>query len=125
MWTISKTFTFEAAHSLPFVQKGHKCGNIHGHSYEVTISICADKVDPKMGWVEDFGEISAAWKPLSARLDHHYINDVDPDLANPTSELLAEWIGSQLGSSLPNVCEVAVAETRSSCARWRKERLEA
>lgn len=28
-----REFTFEAAHRLPAVPDGHKCGRLHGHSY--------------------------------------------------------------------------------------------
>ncbi|MCW9040055.1 MAG: 6-carboxytetrahydropterin synthase, partial [Rhodospirillales bacterium] len=34
---IYKKFTFEAAHFLPNVPDGHKCGRLHGHSFEVTL----------------------------------------------------------------------------------------
>ncbi|EEW8595914.1 6-carboxytetrahydropterin synthase, partial [Escherichia coli] len=31
--TLFKDFTFEAAHRLPHVPQGHKCGRLHGHSF--------------------------------------------------------------------------------------------
>ena len=31
--TLFKDFTFEAAHHLPHVPEGHKCGRLHGHSF--------------------------------------------------------------------------------------------
>ncbi len=30
---IYKEFMFEAAHKLPYVPDGHKCGRLHGHSF--------------------------------------------------------------------------------------------
>ncbi|MGQ7190015.1 6-carboxytetrahydropterin synthase, partial [Escherichia sp. HC-CC] len=33
--TLFKDFTFEAAHRLPHVPEGHKCGRLHGHSFMV------------------------------------------------------------------------------------------
>ncbi|MGA0420428.1 MAG: 6-pyruvoyl trahydropterin synthase family protein, partial [Phycisphaerales bacterium] len=30
---------FEAAHRLPRVPEGHKCGRLHGHSFRVTVTI--------------------------------------------------------------------------------------
>ena len=37
--TVSKRFSFEAAHSLPHLPAGHKCRNLHGHSYVVEVLI--------------------------------------------------------------------------------------
>ena len=53
---IYKEFTFEAAHYLPNVPAGHKCGRLHGHSFCVAIYI-SGSVDPHLGWVRDYGEI--------------------------------------------------------------------
>ena len=51
---IFKTFTFEAAHQLPNVPPGHKCGRMHGHSYEVVVRL-EGPVDPHLGWVREIG----------------------------------------------------------------------
>src|SRR3954451_588686 len=83
---IFKEFTFEAAHRLPFVPDGHKCARLHGHSYRVEIHV-GGPVDPRTGWIMDFGDIKAAFKPLLERLDHYYLNEID-GLENPTSENL-------------------------------------
>ena len=37
--TLFKDFTFEAAHHLPHVPEGHKCGRLHGHSFMVRLEI--------------------------------------------------------------------------------------
>ena len=37
MLKITRTNTFEAAHHLPLTPAGHKCKNVHGHSYSVTV----------------------------------------------------------------------------------------
>ncbi len=43
--TLFKDFTFEAAHHLPHVPEGHKCGRLHGHSFMVRLEITGE-VDP-------------------------------------------------------------------------------
>ena len=78
---IFKEFIFEAAHFLPNVPAGHKCGRLHGHSFKVGL-----------------------------RLDHHYLNDI-PGLENPTSEVLARWIWQRLKPQLPELSQVRVHET--------------
>ena len=87
--TLFKDFTFEAAHHLPHVPAGHKCGRLHGHSFMVRLEITGE-VDPHTGWIMDFAELKAAFKPTYDRLDHYYLNDI-PGLENPTSEVLARW----------------------------------
>jgi 6-pyruvoyltetrahydropterin/6-carboxytetrahydropterin synthase len=110
-----KRFRFEAAHVLPNVPEDHKCRRLHGHSYGIVVHV-SGPVDPEMGWVIDFAEISDAFRPLLARLDHYYLNDIE-GLANPTSEVLAIWIWDRLQPALPLLSKVVVEETcESGCA---------
>ncbi|WP_224246045.1 6-carboxytetrahydropterin synthase QueD [Hyalangium gracile] len=109
---IFKAFTFEAAHRLPFTPEGHKCRRLHGHSYSVEVHIRGE-VDPKTGWIRDFGDLKAAFQPLIETLDHHFLNEV-PGLENPTSENLARWIWRRLKPSLPELSRVVVRETCTS-----------
>ncbi|MCH8806667.1 MAG: 6-carboxytetrahydropterin synthase, partial [Planctomycetes bacterium] len=46
---LSKTFTFEAAHSLPTFPDGHKCRRLHGHSFRIDILV-EGEVDPARGY---------------------------------------------------------------------------
>jgi 6-pyruvoyltetrahydropterin/6-carboxytetrahydropterin synthase len=119
---IFRDFTFEAAHRLPNVPAGHKCARLHGHSFTVEVHV-SGPVDPELGWVIDFAEIKAAWKPLHAQLDHYYLNEVE-GLANPTSENLAIWIWARLAPALegpPGVAlaAVVVRETCTSACVYR------
>ncbi|MEY4922528.1 MAG: 6-carboxytetrahydropterin synthase QueD [Yersinia sp. (in: enterobacteria)] len=109
--TLFKDFQFEAAHLLPHVPAGHKCGRLHGHSFMVRIEISGE-VDAHSGWVMDFADLKAAFKPIWQRLDHHYLNDI-PGLENPTSEVLASWIWQQLKPQLPELSAVMIKETCS------------
>ena len=112
-FTVSKQFSFEAAHSLPHLPVGHKCRNIHGHSYVVEI-YCTGPLDER-GFVMDFAELSAAMKPLVERLDHQNLNDVLPVAS--TAENLGAWIMEQLTPQLPMLSRVDVRETARTCAR--------
>jgi 6-pyruvoyltetrahydropterin/6-carboxytetrahydropterin synthase len=114
---ISKSFTFQAAHWLPHVPQGHKCGRMHGHSYLV-ILVVEGEVDPHLGWVMDYGEITAAFAPLRQRLDHACLNEIE-GLENPTAEILARWIQERLKPDLPLLAEVTVQETPRSSASYR------
>ncbi|KOX53180.1 6-carboxytetrahydropterin synthase QueD [Streptomyces sp. NPDC015232] len=116
---IFREFTFEAAHRLPNVPEGHKCARLHGHSYKVIVHVEAP-VDPETGWVMDFGDLKKAFKPLEARLDHYYLNDIE-GLENPTSEVLARWIWERLQPTLPALSALTVRETCTSGCTYRGE----
>ena len=109
---IYKEFTFEAAHRLPNVAEGHKCGRLHGHSFRVTLFVNGP-VDEHFGWVMDFADIKTAFQPVLDRLDHFYLNEI-PGLENPTSENLARWIWKQLKPSLGGLCKIISSETCTS-----------
>lgn len=109
---IFKQFSAEAAHWLPNVPEGHKCRRLHGHSFRIEIHV-AGPVDPQMGWVEDFGEIKKAYKPIEEQIDHHCLNEI-AGLENPTSENLARWIWQRLKPTLPQLSKVIVQETCTS-----------
>ncbi len=114
---ITKAFSFDAAHYLPHVPPGHKCGRLHGHCYQVILGL-EGPLDERLGWVQDYGEVKAACKPLLARFDHACLNDL-PGLENPTAELLAVFIYEQLKPSLPLLVDVTVCESPTSTAVYR------
>jgi 6-pyruvoyltetrahydropterin/6-carboxytetrahydropterin synthase len=109
MTEIWKDFRFEAAHLLPNVPDGHKCKRLHGHSFRVRLWL-AGELDPELGWVEDFGDVKAAFKPILNRLDHYYLNEIE-GLENPTSEVIARWIWEQAKPVLPRLVRVELQET--------------
>ena len=116
---IFREFTFEAAHRLPNVPEGHKCARLHGHSYRVEVHV-SGPVGQETGWVQDFGDLKVAFKPLEEELDHQFLNEV-PGLENPTSEVLARWIWDRLTVDLPNLSEIRVRETCTSGCIYRGE----
>ena len=114
-----KEFSFEAAHLLPNVPDGHKCARLHGHSFQVRVTIDGP-VGTSSGWVMDFADLKAAFKPLYDRLDHRYLNEI-PGLENPTSEHIARWIWRELIPRLPALVEVEVRETCTTGCAYRGE----
>ena len=116
MMELFKEFTFEAAHLLPNVPVGHKCARLHGHSFKLIVHV-EGPVDPELGWVIDFGDISAEVKPVINELDHYYLNDI-PGLENPTSEVLVRWIWDRLEESVPFLSALDLRETCTSGCRY-------
>ena len=116
---IFREFTFEAAHRLPNVPDGHKCARLHGHSFAVTVHVTGP-VDPRTGWVMDFADVKAGFRPLLEALDHRYLNEIE-GLENPTSEVLARWIWARLAPRLPGLSGITVKETCTSGCVYRGE----
>ncbi|MBB4634377.1 6-carboxytetrahydropterin synthase QueD [Longimicrobium terrae] len=116
---IFKEFGFESAHRLPNLPPEHKCARLHGHSYRVQIHV-QGPLHPTFGWVMDFADLKAAFRPLFEQLDHNYLNDIE-GLENPTSEVLARWIWTRLRPRLPLLSRVVVRETCTSGCSYAGE----
>ena len=116
---IWKEFTFEAAHRLPNLPPDHKCFRLHGHSFRCEVHV-RGPLDPKLGWVIDFADITRAFEPVHRVLEHNYLNEIE-GLANPTSEVLAKWIWQRLAPALPQLSMVIVRETCTSGCAYRGE----
>jgi 6-pyruvoyltetrahydropterin/6-carboxytetrahydropterin synthase len=114
---LRKTFQFEAAHRLPHLPAVHKCQRLHGHSFQAEVVVVGE-INPQLGWLMDYADISAAFKPLEEQLDHNYLNEI-PGLENPTSESIAIWIWERLKPRLPLLTEVIVAETCTARCVYR------
>jgi len=116
---IYKDITFEAAHLLPNLPDGHKCRRLHGHSFNIRITVDGP-IDPSTGWILDYGDIKKAFSPIYDQLDHHYLNDIQ-GLENPTSENLALWVWNQLNSRLDHLFEIEIKETCTTGCIYRGE----
>ena len=114
---IFKEFQIEAAHRLPNLPATHKCSRLHGHSFRIAVYVLGEPGE-HTGWVMDFADIKAAFKPLFDQLDHHYLNDIE-GLENPTSENLARWVWRKLESELPGLSRVVVRETCTAGCEYR------
>lgn len=115
--TISKEFRFEAAHSLPHLPFGHKCREMHGHSYRVIVYVTGP-VDPAFGWVQDYADIKKAASPWINLLDHTNVNKlVDPS----TAENIAAYLMDKLANDLPLLSAVEVYETPTTCVRYERK----
>jgi 6-pyruvoyltetrahydropterin/6-carboxytetrahydropterin synthase len=115
--TLVRSFDFEAAQALPGFPEGHKCRGVHGHSFRVEVSVTG-RVDPATGILYDHARITEAMKPLLARLDHAFLNDI-PGLETPTIELLAKWLWDRLAPGLPGLSEIKIWETPRAWCVYR------
>jgi 6-pyruvoyltetrahydropterin/6-carboxytetrahydropterin synthase len=106
-----RRFRFEAAHRLPNVPAGHKCGRMHGHGFEVILHADQDLGAADMG--VDFDRLDAVWTPVQDELHYACLNDIE-GLKNPTSEMLSAWVWRRLKPNLPELSWVTVYETATA-----------
>lgn len=111
---IFKKFTFDSAHFLPFVPEGHKCKEVHGHTYHLT-AYFSGELDHELGWVMDFADIKKVIKPIIDQIDHKLLNDIE-GLENPTCEIIAQWLWIEIKAHLPMLVKIKLDETPTSGA---------
>ena len=84
---IGITEYIDCAHFLP----GHaKCGNVHGHTYRVDVTI---EGDHRGGMILDFADLKAQTREVLQRYDNRHWNDV---LEFPTVENICVLLSEQL-----------------------------
>lgn len=114
---LRRRYRFEAAHHLPKAPDGHRCRRLHGHGYEIEVTV-AGEAGHSSGWVIDFADLDKVVEPVRAELDHQLLNDIT-GLENPTSEMLARWLWDRINSALPGLAAIRVSETPDSDCTYR------
>lgn len=86
--SISRTFYFEASHQLP--EYVGKCANLHGHTYELRVTVSGDTVDmDKSGIIIDFGTLKRIVnETVVEKYDHKHLNDY---FKLPSAEMMV-WV---------------------------------
>ena len=139
MLTLTKIFHFEMAHAINGYQGA--CKNIHGHSYELHVTVSADNQEKGYiavpGFIIDFKELKQLVKSsIIDVLDHKlllsraYLSQ-NPGIhsqenlliwnAEPTAENLLLYIQAVICEKLPkhvNLGRLRLYETKDSYAEW-------
>ena len=123
MFEVSVEDTFAAGHAL----RGYrgKCENPHGHNYKVRITLAGESLDT-IGLLYDFKDLKAAMNQIIDRLDHQYLNDIEPfKVENPSAENMARFFYHEANSRLRattdgrvRVKEVKIWETDTTTATY-------
>jgi len=112
---IAVTRRFSAAHQLRLYDGSLE--EIHGHNWVVEVTVGAPKLD-SIGVVMDFHELEAQLDRLISPFHNHHLNNTPPfDGLNPTTELIAQYVGD--GLKLPQsvaLVQVKVWETPDDAA---------
>lgn len=116
-YTISKAFTFSAAHRLTGLPADHPCARLHGHNYRFETVLEADHLSP-VGFVRDYTEMAQLRAWIEETFEHRCLNDVVG--FNPTAENLAEYIFCKCREAWPELVAVRVSETEGTWAEYRR-----
>ena len=123
MFEVTVEQTFAAGHAL---RNYHgKCENVHGHNYKVRVTIQGEHLDDT-GLLVDFLEVKRGMQTVIERLDHQFINDLQPfDILNPSAENIAKYFYDELaggpngGEARTRIAEVRIWETDTAAAAYR------
>ncbi|HLH09884.1 MAG TPA: 6-carboxytetrahydropterin synthase QueD [Terriglobales bacterium] len=98
MFEVSVEESFAAGHAL----RGYrgKCENPHGHNYKVRITLHGEQLD-NIGLLFDFKDLKSAMNQVIDRLDHQYLNDIEPfKVLNPSAENMAKYFYDECNTFL-------------------------
>jgi len=109
---IYREFTFDSAHYLPKLPEGHKCREMHGHTYRLKVYI-KGKPDPHQGWIVDFKEMKNKITGVIDEVDHKTLNQVQ-GLDNPTAENITIWFWQKLKPLFQGLSRIELKETAST-----------
>ncbi|MEK7275649.1 MAG: 6-carboxytetrahydropterin synthase QueD [Candidatus Desantisbacteria bacterium] len=121
MYTVMVEREFSAAHHIN--KYPGECQRLHGHNWRIQLIACSNTLN-NLGIVVDFRDMENALDRVIHPLDHQYLNNLPEFLdKNPTSEIIAEHIYSQLTLLFPEipVTEVRVWETPTKYGAYRVE----
>ena len=119
-YTLKVVTDFAAAHSLRAYPGD--CSRLHGHNWKVEAEVSATALND-LGIAIDFKKIRSETKAVCDRLDHQYLNDLEPFTEiNPTAENIAAYIYQELSRVINDehvsVSAITVWETERACVTY-------
>jgi 6-pyruvoyltetrahydropterin/6-carboxytetrahydropterin synthase len=119
-YTLKIITDFASAHTLRDYPGA--CARMHGHNWKVEVEVAASELDA-IGMGVDFRAMKQAARDIAQRLDHRYLNDLEPfTRVNPTAENIAAYFYKALSAQLNNECiqvhAVTLWETERACVRY-------
>ena len=114
---------FASAHTLRDYPGA--CSRMHGHNWKVETEVVATSLD-EAGMGVDFKTMKQAANEVGDRLDHRYLNELEPfDSINPTAENIAAYmyreISAMLNTDTVKVVALTLWETDRACVRYSEE----
>jgi 6-pyruvoyltetrahydropterin/6-carboxytetrahydropterin synthase len=121
MFEITTSAHFSSAHHLS--NYNGQCEKLHGHNWQVRATVRCSALD-KAGIGIDFKILKTVLKEIADNLDHTDLNErLQGIIENPSSELLARYIYTELKKRLAGIApctvhRVEIYETPNNCAAY-------
>lgn len=113
MYTLKSQHRIYASHYLK--DQGGRCARLHGHQYEIILSIETDDLDYK-NMIIDTYELEKVFNDFIG-VDHLDLNEF-MDCENPTMEFMSKYFYDELKKDLPDLKSVTVYETPEACVTY-------
>ncbi len=125
MFVLKIVTDFASAHSLR--DYPGDCSRLHGHNWQVEVLVESEVLND-VGIAIDFREIKRQTKVVAKRLDHQYLNEIEPfDKLNPTAENISKYFFEEVGKLINNkdvsVKEVVIWETPRASVAYSQGKL--
>ena len=122
MFEITVDETFSSGHALR--EYRGKCENPHGHNYKVQVTLRGRELN-RIGLLADFKDLKRMIRKITDRIDHHYLNDLEPfTTINPSAENLARYFYQCIQADLAGngedvqIASVTLWETDTTFAKY-------
>ena len=114
MYTIRKTLSVSAAHSLNLTYES-KCEQVHGHNWKIATTVAGNELNED-GMLMDFSHIK---KLVNSKFDHSNLNNF---MEQPTAENICKYIFDSLSKHLEGsgifCVKIEVEESEGSYASY-------
>jgi 6-pyruvoyltetrahydropterin/6-carboxytetrahydropterin synthase len=95
---------------------------MHGHNWKVEVEVSGNVLD-NVGMVLDFKDIRNSTNDIVNKLDHRFLNDLEPfKKINPTAENIAKYIFLELSKVINNnetkIKSIKLWETEKSAVMY-------
>ena len=95
---------------------------MHGHNWKVEVEVSGNVLD-NVGMVLDFKDIRNSTNDIVNKLDHRFLNDLEPfKEINPTAENIAKYIFLELSKVINNnetkIKSIKLWETEKSAVMY-------
>ena len=95
---------------------------MHGHNWKVEVEVSGNVLD-NVGMVLDFKDIRNSTNDIVNKLDHRFLNDLEPfKKINPTAENIAKYIYLELSKVINNnetkIKSIKLWETEKSAVMY-------
>ena len=122
-YTLKVLTEFASAHTLRNYPGA--CSRMHGHNWKVELEIQASALND-IGIAIDFKAMKQAANDVCDRLDHQYLNDLEPfNKINPTAENIAAYLYAEISRLINDdtvkVSALTLWETDRACVRYTEE----